>query len=114
MIEDEVSFESTNVRTEITRWYTVTGAPVIETSVNGRSNLVRKFSPISVRFIFVDGDCCELFINSYTVRLNGEVSDRVMVVPEINMYDRRNWPKWLHELYTLACSDEQAKYRVLV
>jgi hypothetical protein len=98
MSDVEVSFESTNVRTEITRWYTVTGAPIIETSVNGRSNLVRKFSPISVRFVFVDG----------------EVSDRPMVVPEINMHDRKNWPKWLHELYTLACEDEQAKYKVLV
>ena len=107
MIDTKVAFESTSTMTQITKWYTVEGAPIIETSVNGRTNLVRNFSPMSVRFIFVNDRCTDVFINAHTVRLSGEISERVMSVPDISVHDKRNWPEWLHELYKLAQPDLQ-------
>lgn len=107
MTDNKIVFEPTNTMTQVTKWYAISGAPIIETSVNGRTNLIRNFAPIAARFIFVDGKCTDIFINAYTVRLSGEVSGREMSVPDISVHNTWNWPEWLHELYKVAQSDLQ-------
>jgi hypothetical protein len=97
----DVSFESTNTRTEIIKWYAITNAPVMEANI-GSFGLVRKYSPMAARFTFVDGGCTDLAINAYPIRLDGSLGESVRSVPNINLQDRRNWPEWLHDLYKLA------------
>ena len=113
MSDIEISFENTNNRTEVTKWYSIQGAPNM---VHPRDSS-QQFSPISARFVFVEGDLMDLVINSYPIKRDGSLSERVKQVPEIHKWNQKTWPEWLHELYKLAVNDfaaDQRKTSVLV
>lgn len=113
MSDIEISFENTNNRTEVTKWYSIQGAPNM---VHPRDKS-QQFSPASARFVFVDSDPTDLIINSYSIKKDGSLSERAVRVPEIHIWDQKFWPEWLHELYKLAVNDfmaDQKKTSVLV
>lgn len=97
----DISFDNTSIKSEITLWYAVNGAPVIEDgTVKGRRLL-----PLSVKFIFADGDPYSVSVNCNILKNNGEASGRTMNAPGIYMWEQSKWPEWLRELHKLALSD---------
>ncbi len=94
-----VEFENINVRIEITRFYSVTGAPHISRKL---SRTDAEIAPVSVKFIFVDGDFNEVVMHGKIVCRDGRVSERVIKVPSIWSWNQAEWPEWMHELRDMA------------
>lgn len=94
-----VEFEHANTRIEVTRWYRITGAPVVKTR-SGTSIL-----PSAAHFVFVDGDFSTLVVNGFIVKKDGTVSDRVVKVPTIWSWNQDEWPDWLRDLRNKAFVD---------
>lgn len=94
-----VEFENTNVRTEVTRFYKVTGAPHIERKL---SRTDTEIAPTTVKFVFVDGDFSEVVMHGKIVCRDGRISERVIKVPSIWSWNQTEWPEWMHELRDLA------------
>jgi hypothetical protein len=106
-MSDEITFENTANRTEVTEWYSITGAPAMDHPFNK----TRKLMPISARFTFVDGDPFSLEINAKLVLRSGDLAKDHQKVPGIYIWDRGTWPSWMDELWELACSDFAASQK---
>jgi hypothetical protein len=106
MIEDETIFANINNKTEITKWYSISGASAM------RSSKDRWIVPMTARFVFEDGDCKSLFLSGKLVLVDSSVGDRVESIQEMMIWNQSIWPAWLHNLYQLACRDLQADLMV--
>lgn len=95
-----------NTRTQIVKWYSVTGAPYFKSRLNIDNT---EIDPVAVKFIFYEGEeCIEMTVSARVIRRNGERGDRV-VRAGLFIWNRQEWPQWLHELYALACSEARIK-----
>lgn len=94
-----ITFENINNKIEITKWYSISGAPHME------HKDYATFAPMSVRFVFVDGECNGVFINARIVRKDGSVGDRYQQVPYVFSWNQDGWPIWLSDVHQLACAD---------
>lgn len=97
-----ITFENVNNKVEITKGYSVTGAPAMEYKT---PRGVKKLVPYAARFVFTDGDLGHLHLGGKVVRQDGRISDQVQQVPNIYSWNQQEWPAWLHDLYKIACDD---------
>lgn len=95
-----------NTATKISKWYSVNGAPIV--NCDGHPSM----KPTSARFTFSWGEeCTEMMVYGRVVLKNGTVSDVVRKIDYIYHWDQQTWPQWLHDLYKLAMSEQQAQAR---
>ena len=96
-----VTFENTVNRTEVTRWYSVTDAPVIVSHTG--TNIL----PIAAHFVFVDGELKELEVNGRIMKKDGTPGERIIRVPTIWSWNHTEWPEWLWDLYRTLIVDNK-------
>jgi len=104
-----VEFENTNNKIEVTRWYSIVGAPVMQHSSYKNKDLL----PVVGKITFQDGDATTLELVGRIVKLDGSISERTMMVPGIYIWNQQEWPDWLHDLYKLALADQSASLKVV-
>lgn len=100
-------FEQTSTRSELTLRYSVEGAPTLITGLDKK-----KAKPVSVNFVFLDGEFYGVKVFAYRYKANGDLTGRVTEVNDIYSYDQKNWPEWLVELSDKAFDDFKSGYRV--
>ncbi|HEY6018639.1 MAG TPA: hypothetical protein VIY48_01750 [Candidatus Paceibacterota bacterium] len=89
----EIRFVNTTTRTQVSKYYTVEGAPALDGG---------KISPSTALFVFEDGDFKDLVVHGKLIKLDGSISDRSIKVASIYSWDQGNWPDWLKKLRDIA------------
>lgn len=106
-IEDGVIFCNTSNKIEVTKGYSITGAPLME-----HHTYKGQLSPCSARLTFRDGDISDLVVTAKIVKNDGEPSENRTAVPFIHGWNMQEWPIWLKNLYQLACIELAADRKV--
>lgn len=102
----QITFENTNTKVEVTKWYTVTGAPAMRKSSHEGD---RMLVPMTARWTFMDGEPTDLFLNGRRVLKNGSTGEPEQF-PDIVIWNQQTWPDWLHNLFKLACDEYRTDY----
>lgn len=97
-----VTFENTNIRTEVSRYYSIEGAPVLESFGVYTTTPVL---PTSAKFVFVDGDFFTVDLYGKPIKKDGYPGERVIKVRDVYSWNQGAWPDWLKRLRDLAFSD---------
>lgn len=93
-----VQFENTSNYAHAVRWYSVEGAPTIESKP-------WNLSPCSAKFSFVNGKLISVEVRGCVVKKDGSLSERFMEITSINMWSDTKWPDWLKRLRDFAVSE---------
>jgi hypothetical protein len=96
-----VEFENVNSKVEVTKWYSITGAPDMR-HITQKDWMLR---PVSAKFVFVDGDCVTLSVSVRAVKKNGDLSEVTITSSDIYIWNQQDWPVWIHDMYDQALSE---------
>lgn len=104
MSDTEVTFECTQTKVQIHKWYAVSGAENMRQNSNSTWIM-----PKIAKFTFEDGECSDVFVSGVVIRKDGTPGGKWQSVGGIYVWDKQNWPVWLWDLFRTVCADILAK-----